>query len=96
MLNRAGIAFGVIAVAANILLVAALLTVQVPAAGAQALSVIKEATKKSDDKSTETVTLPENLTPDMVRELVSKLDDQQVRELLLQRLDAVDDWDCSY
>ena len=89
MLNRAGIAFGVIAVAANILLVAALLTVQVPAAGAQALSVIKEATKKSDDNSTETVTLPENLTPDMVRELVSKLDDQQVRELLLQRLDAV-------
>ena len=35
------------------------------------------------------VTLPDPLTPEAVRGLVSKLSDQQVRELLLERLDAV-------
>ena len=35
------------------------------------------------------VSLPENLTPETVRELVSRLSDQEVRQLLLQHLDAV-------
>ncbi len=36
-----------------------------------------------------TVVLPENLTPQSVRNLVSTMSDQQVRALLLERLDAV-------
>ena len=35
------------------------------------------------------VTLPDPLTPDAVRELVSTLSDREVRDLLLERLDAV-------
>ena len=35
------------------------------------------------------ITLPDPLTPEAARGLVSKLSDQQVRELLLERLDAV-------
>ncbi len=35
------------------------------------------------------ITLPDPLTPEAVRGLVSTLNDQQVRELLLQRLDSV-------
>lgn len=35
------------------------------------------------------VTLPDPLTPEAVRELVSRLSDAEVRQLLLQRLDAV-------
>ena len=35
------------------------------------------------------ITLPDPLTPDAVRELVSRLSDAEVRELLLKRLDAV-------
>ena len=38
-----------------------------------------------------TITLPDPLTPEAVRELVSRLSDAEVRELLLQRLDAVAD-----
>lgn len=37
----------------------------------------------------ETAALPENPTPEQVREMVSRLSDEQVRALLLQRLDAV-------
>ena len=41
----------------------------------------------ADDTSA--VTLPDPLTPEAVRELVSRLSDDQVRQLLLERLDAV-------
>ena len=41
----------------------------------------------SSDKTK--VTLPDPLTPEAVRGLVSGLSDQQVRSLLLERLDAV-------
>ncbi|MGI9374203.1 MAG: hypothetical protein ACR2OJ_17075, partial [Hyphomicrobiales bacterium] len=39
--------------------------------------------------SSESVKLPEPLTQEAVRELVSKLSDTEVRQLLLDRLDAV-------
>ena len=35
------------------------------------------------------ITLPDPLTPETIRELVSRLSDQEVRDLLLKRLDAV-------
>ncbi|GKX33464.1 MAG: hypothetical protein MnENMB40S_10820 [Rhizobiaceae bacterium MnEN-MB40S] len=58
---------------------------------AQAQSMVGVAKAASAEKSSEAkpVTLPENLTPAMVREIVSQMDDEQVRQLLLQRLDAV-------
>ncbi|MEM7069893.1 MAG: mechanosensitive ion channel domain-containing protein, partial [Pseudomonadota bacterium] len=37
----------------------------------------------------QSITLPDPLTSEAIRELVSKLSDQQVRDLLLERLDAV-------
>lgn len=40
-------------------------------------------------EQTKQVTLPENLTPETIRQLVSTLSDQEVRALLLERLDAV-------
>lgn len=45
----------------------------------------------SSDSSAEekSITLPETLTPETIRELVSSLSDEDVRSLLLQRLDAV-------
>ncbi len=43
----------------------------------------------SSDTETTKVTLPDPLTPEAVRGLVSKLSDEQVRFLLLERLDAV-------
>ncbi|MCY6379536.1 mechanosensitive ion channel family protein [Hoeflea prorocentri] len=43
----------------------------------------------NEEQAPATVTLPKDLTPETVRELVSKLSDQQVRQLLLERLDAV-------
>ncbi|WP_419906085.1 mechanosensitive ion channel domain-containing protein [Hoeflea sp.] len=43
----------------------------------------------SSETGPTTVELPEDLTPETVRELVSRLSDQQVRGLLLERLDAV-------
>lgn len=42
-----------------------------------------------DDSANSTVALPDPLTPEASRALVSTMSDQQVRELLLQRLDAV-------
>jgi len=39
--------------------------------------------------ATQSTALPDPLTPESVRQLVSKLSDSQVRDLLLQRLDAV-------
>ncbi|MEM8813141.1 MAG: mechanosensitive ion channel domain-containing protein [Pseudomonadota bacterium] len=41
------------------------------------------------EEASETVTLPDPLTPEAVREMVSTLSDEQVRTLLLERLDAV-------
>lgn len=43
----------------------------------------------SQEQEPAAVTLPEYLTPETVRELVSTLSDEQVRQLLLERLDAV-------
>ena len=43
----------------------------------------------SSTPSSQTQELPDPLTPESVREMVSKLSDSQVRDLLLQRLDAV-------
>ncbi|MCF6322463.1 MAG: mechanosensitive ion channel [Rhizobiaceae bacterium] len=43
----------------------------------------------SADPNSQEIFLPEPLTPQAIRELVSKLSDQEVRALLLQRLDAV-------
>ncbi len=40
-------------------------------------------------ESAQKTNLPENLTPETIREMVSKLSDQDVRALLLERLDAV-------
>lgn len=42
-----------------------------------------------DEAETQDVELPDPLTPETVRELVSQLSDEEVRQLLLQRLDAV-------
>ena len=41
------------------------------------------------DATTAEIALPDPLTPEAVRELVSRMSDDQVRELLLKRLDAV-------
>lgn len=46
-------------------------------------------TGSSQEQEPAAVTLPEDLTPETVRELVSTLSDEQVRQLLLERLDAV-------
>lgn len=43
----------------------------------------------SGEPAQSAVSLPENLTPETVRELVSRLSDQEVRQLLLQHLDSV-------
>ncbi len=53
-----------------------------------ASSVIAQI-KPLADASTAEVILPDPLTPETARDLVSTLSDQQVRELLLERLDAV-------
>ncbi len=58
-------------------------------AGASAQMGLTTLSDSSEGEETTTVEMPENLTPETVRELVSRLSDQQVRELLLQRLDAV-------
>ncbi|MEX3011975.1 mechanosensitive ion channel family protein [Hoeflea sp. TYP-13] len=44
---------------------------------------------EEESAGTGAVTLPEDLTPETIRHLVSTLSDEQVRQLLLQRLDAV-------
>ncbi len=44
-------------------------------------------TTQTDDGAA--VVVPDNLSPEMTRELVSKMSDREVRELLLQRLDAI-------
>ncbi len=41
-----------------------------------------------DDAEKAEITVPDPLTPEAVRELVSRLSDDQVRDLLLKRLDA--------
>ncbi len=46
-------------------------------------------TGSQETEKVEDIKLPENLTPETIRQLVSRLSDEQVRELLLQRLDAV-------
>ena len=43
----------------------------------------------SSGDTTETVTLPDPLTPDAIHEMVARMSDDQVRGLLLDRLDAV-------
>ncbi|MEM9062812.1 MAG: mechanosensitive ion channel family protein [Pseudomonadota bacterium] len=43
----------------------------------------------SAEQPPEAVTLPDPLTPEAVRDMVSRLSDDQVRSLLLERLDAV-------
>lgn len=45
--------------------------------------------KAKSETQTETIKLPEELTPETVRQMVATMNDEQVRELLLQRLDAV-------
>lgn len=50
---------------------------------------VTAVTGVSEEKEPEAVKLPENLTPETVRDLVSTLSDEQVRQLLLERLDAV-------
>jgi small-conductance mechanosensitive channel len=50
---------------------------------------LTSATGSAESAPAEDVKLPENLTPETIRQLVSTLSDEQVRELLLQRLDAV-------
>ncbi|MEP2029935.1 MAG: mechanosensitive ion channel family protein [Paracoccaceae bacterium] len=52
------------------------------------LSVVPAAYAQSDTK-TAGVAVPENLTPESARNLVAELSDEQVRGLLLERLDAV-------
>ncbi|WP_209833232.1 mechanosensitive ion channel domain-containing protein [Ruegeria sp. HKCCE3926] len=42
-----------------------------------------------DSGSTSTVTIPEDLTPEQVDDLVARMSDDQVRAILLERLDAV-------
>ncbi len=42
-----------------------------------------------DTSTASTVTIPEDLTPDQVDELVARMSDDQVRAILLERLDAV-------
>lgn len=53
-------------------------------AGAQAL-----VTQTTDAADSNAVTLPDPLTPEAIREMVSRLSDEEVRQMLLQRLDAV-------
>lgn len=42
-----------------------------------------------DTGATATVTIPEDLTPEQVDDLVARMSDDQVRTILLERLDAV-------
>ena len=50
---------------------------------------LTSVTGGGESTASDTVVLPEHLTPENIRQLVSTLSDEQVRELLLQRLDAV-------
>ncbi len=45
--------------------------------------------KAATDTQSDNIELPKDLTPETVRQLVATMSDEQVRELLLQRLDAV-------
>lgn len=56
---------------------------------AEAQTGLTAVTGSQDAEVADDVKLPEDLTPETIRELVSTLSDEQVRELLLQRLDAV-------
>lgn len=56
---------------------------------ARAQAGLSTVTGSQEPEGTADVKLPENLTPETIRQLVSTLSDEQVRELLLQRLDAV-------
>ena len=66
----------------RVVLVLACLTGMAPDAAAQLMM-------SQPDTSDEAAALPDPLTPETIRELVSTLSDQQVRALLLERLDAV-------
>ena len=59
--------------------------------GALQATVHAQSLVGSDNSSPagQAVTLPDPLTPEAVRELVSTLSDREVRDLLLERLDAV-------
>ena len=69
------------------LLIAIMLLIACPLqlAMAQDTSLVGEEA----DQSTTVVPADEDLTPETVRDMVSRLSDQEVRDLLLQRLDAV-------
>lgn len=77
---RLGMMFGV---------VLAMLMVILTNHDARAQVGLATVTDAGGEAGEETVQLPDPLTPEAVREMVSTLSDQQVRELLLQRLDAV-------
>ncbi|MEM7061127.1 MAG: mechanosensitive ion channel domain-containing protein [Pseudomonadota bacterium] len=65
----------------RIMMILGLLFFQAPLAGAQIV--------QPDTGTPTEVTLPDPITPEAVREMVSRLSDQDVRQMLLQRLDAV-------
>ncbi|MCR9135815.1 MAG: mechanosensitive ion channel family protein [Alphaproteobacteria bacterium] len=68
---------------------ALILTVLLGSQPSLAQTGLTAVTGSQAEATPESVKLPEELTPETIRELVSTLSDQQVRELLLQRLDAV-------
>ena len=68
------------------------LAVVIGAGSAQVFAQAGLSSVSGSDESGEQaapVELPEELTPETIRELVSTLSDEQVRQLLLERLDAV-------
>ncbi|MDJ0613118.1 MAG: mechanosensitive ion channel [Rhizobiaceae bacterium] len=52
-------------------------------------ALAQQLSSVSDTSEQQSVAIPDPLTPEAVRELVSRLSDQEVRDLLLERLDAV-------
>ncbi len=70
-----------------LLLAASIMVFAPDRANAQAGLAVADNASESGEAST--VQLPDPLTPEAIREMVSTLSDEQVRELLLQRLDAV-------
>ncbi|MDA4847342.1 mechanosensitive ion channel family protein [Hoeflea poritis] len=62
--------------------------ISVPGSAQVSLSGVSGSSDEAADSAVP-VALPKDLTPETIRQLVSTLSDQQVRQLLLERLDAV-------
>ncbi len=86
---RRGSRAGVLAVVGAIVLFGTVALAHSPAAAQGAAVLSATASKTADAPASAPVTLPEKLTREEVRALLSRISDEEARQLLLQQLDKV-------